>query len=88
MATNIPYLGGGSALKGQRADGYSLSANSIGDRTTGKHANRLGHFGKALPERDDFGTDCRLTIDHGISELIDESLHRDDVSRDLLLELI
>jgi hypothetical protein len=65
----------------------SLSADSIGNWPTSKHAKRLGHFGKALPERDDFGADRRLTIDRGIGELIDESLHRYNVSGYLLLKL-
>ena len=74
--------------QGKNMRKYSLSADSIGDGATGKHAKRLGHFGKALPERNDFGADRWLTVDHGIGKLIHESLHRDDVSRNLLLKLV
>lgn len=65
----------------------SLSTEAVGEPSSSEHAHGLGHLSKALPVRDDFGADNRLSIDRGIIHLIDEGLHRNDITRDLLLKL-
>lgn len=64
-----------------------LPAETIGKPSSGKHSHGLGHFCKALPVRHNLGADGRLSINCGVIHLIDERLHRDDIARNLLLEL-
>jgi hypothetical protein len=64
-----------------------LSTKSVGEVSSSEHSQRLRHLRESLPVRNDFGTNRWSAIDGGVSHLIDEGLHRYDISRDLLLEL-
>jgi hypothetical protein len=64
-----------------------LSAKAVSEVARCKHAQSLGHFRKALPIRDDFGADGRFAVEGRVGHLVDESLHRNDVAGNLLLEL-
>lgn len=64
-----------------------LSAEAVSEVARCKHAQSLGHFRKTLPIRDDFGAYSRFAVEGRVGHLVDESLHRNDVAGNLLLEL-
>lgn len=66
---------------------HSLPTEPIGEPTSGEHAECLGHLCESLPIRNDLGANSGSAVDGGVGHLIDERLHGDDVSGDLLLEL-
>lgn len=73
---------------GSAGGSYLLAAEVVGKRTPCEHSQRLGHFSEPLPVRYDLRTDSRLSVECNVRHVVNESLHRDDVTGDLLLELL
>lgn len=69
-------------------DSYSLPANLVHEGSSEEHACGFRHFGESLEEGDGFGTNRWFSIDSRIGHLSNERWEGDDVTGNLLLELV